>query len=313
MAAPRALASVLAVVLEDMDLYTLDDFADFLDGGFAAAQLLVSRIRSDDIVAALHTSVTSDVMGVARAAAEHRLLDCELRSMEESANTLQLHAARGADAMAEKLILHEQLSKATAELVSTRQAAAMRHEALRSTKTELAAVKLELAAAVRAHHEAEQEVAAAKALGLALLDAKAAQRAAETAQAAAEDALADALVAQEALAGRAEQRVALLEEQLSARTSQADVETQTSPPASPALPATAVNNYRIRHRQSISPHGVTFATAAPPHIQPPEPGAQAPMPHSLSQLPSSPPLPTPPRLNQPRRLRIFYDPDSDDE
>ena len=79
MAAPRALASVLAVVLEDMDLYTLDDFADFLDGGFAAAQLLVSRIRSDDIVAALHTSVTSDVMGVARAAAEHRLLDCELR------------------------------------------------------------------------------------------------------------------------------------------------------------------------------------------------------------------------------------------
>ena len=122
MAAPRALASVLAVVLEDMDLYTLDDFADFLDGGFgfAAVQLLVARIRSDDIVAALHTSVASDVMGVARAAAEHRLLDCELRAMEESANTLQLHTARSADAMADKLILHEQLSKTTAELVSTR-------------------------------------------------------------------------------------------------------------------------------------------------------------------------------------------------
>ena len=64
MAAPRALASALAVVLCDMELYTLDDFADFLDGGFAAAQLLAGRIRSDDMVAALHTSVASDLMGV---------------------------------------------------------------------------------------------------------------------------------------------------------------------------------------------------------------------------------------------------------
>ena len=172
MAAPRALASVLAVVLEDMDLYTLGDFADFLDGGFDAVQLLVSRIRSDDIVAALHISAASDVMGVARAAAELRLLNCELHAMEESVSTLQLHAARGADAMADKLILHEQLSKATAELVSTRQAAARRHEALKSTQTELAAAKPKLAIAVQGRDAAELEVQAAKKLGVALLDAK---------------------------------------------------------------------------------------------------------------------------------------------
>ena len=70
LAAPRALASALAVVLADMDLYTLDDFAEFLDGGFGTAQLLVSRIRSDDMVAALHTSVASDVMSVASAGQE---------------------------------------------------------------------------------------------------------------------------------------------------------------------------------------------------------------------------------------------------
>lgn len=120
----------------------------------------------------VHTSVASDVMGVARAAAEHRLLDCELRAMEESANTLQLHAARSADAMADKLILHEQLSKTTAELVSTRQAAARRHEAWRSTKTELAAAKAKLAIAVQGRDAAELEVQAAKKLGVALLDAK---------------------------------------------------------------------------------------------------------------------------------------------
>ena len=39
-----------------LDLYKLDDFADFLDGGFAAVQLLVARIRSDDIVAPLHSA-----------------------------------------------------------------------------------------------------------------------------------------------------------------------------------------------------------------------------------------------------------------
>ena len=213
------------------------------------------------------------------------------------------------------LILDEELSTARAELTNSRQVADTCKQALQSIKTELAAIKLELVAAVRARHEAEQEVAAAKALGLALLDAKAAQRAAETARTAAEDALADALVAQEALAGRTEERVAYLEEQLSARTSRADVETQTSPPASPALPAT-VNNYRIRHRQSTLPCGVTFATAAPPHIQPPQPGAQEPVPHSLSQVPLSLPSPSslPPRLNQPSRLRITYShSDSDDE
>ena len=174
MAAPRALASVLAVVLEDMSLYTLDDFADFLDGGFAAVQLLVSRIRSDDIVAALRTSVASDVMGVARVAAEHRLLDCELRAMEESANSLQL-ALRGATAAADMLILEEELSTATAELRSARQAAARRNEALKSMSAQLAAVKAELSDASQARDAAEKEVRAARELGARELDARAAR------------------------------------------------------------------------------------------------------------------------------------------
>ena len=148
--------------------------------------------------AALHTNVASDVMSVARAAAEHRLLDCELRAMEESANTLQLHAARGADAMAEILILSEQLSWATAELVSTQRAAARRNEALKSTKSELAAANAKLWAAVQARDAAEQDLQATQELGVALLDAKAAQHTAETERDAAEAALADALAVEHA-------------------------------------------------------------------------------------------------------------------
>lgn len=307
------------MVLEDWDVFTMADFADFLDGidGVeGACKRFANRIRSDELAVAVRATVTADAMSAACTSAELRLLGVELCAMEGGVAALSARAARGAQAAADALILDEELSTAKAELTSSRRAADTHKHALQSIKAELADVKLKLAAAVRARHEAE--VAAAKALGLALLDAKAAQCAAETAQAAAEENLEDALAAQEALASRAEQRVALLEEQLSARTSRADVETQTSPPASPALPAT-VNNYRIRHRQSTttSPCGVTFATAAPPHIQPPQPGAQAPVPHSLCQVPWSPPLavpsPLPPRLNQPRWLRITYGPDSDDD
>ena len=307
---PRALASALALVLEDWDIYTVGDFADFLDGidGVeGACKQFANRIRSDELVVAVRATVAADAMSAAWASAELRLLGSELRATEDGVAALSARAVCGAKAAGDVLILDEELSTARAELTSSRRAADTRKQALQSIKTELAAVKLELAAAVRARHEAEQEVTAAKALGLALLDAKAAQRAAETARAAAEDALADTLV----YTSRAEERVALLAEKLSARTGQVDVATQTSPPASPAPPAT-VNNYRIRHRQSTSPCGVTFATAAPPHIQPPEPGAQAPVPHSLSQLPLAVPSPNPPRLNKPRWLRVTYDPDSDD-
>ena len=297
MAAPRALASVLAVVLEDMDLYTLDDFADFLDGGFAAAQLLVSRIRSDDIVAALHTSVTSDVMGVARAAAEHRLLDCELRSMEESANTLQLHAARGADAMAEKLILHEQLSKATAELVSTRQAAARRHEALRSTKTELAAVKAKLAIAVQGRDAAELEVQAAKMLGVALLDAKAAQRAAETARDAAEAALADALAAEHALPRgpamvNADTNTTYMVDGLGLAT----IGTQTDNPCCVLLPH--------RHSPGAPPLSLPRSSSPPPHHVLPS-QSPPPVPHTQSQCLGSP-VASAPAPNRSQRVRFTY-------
>ena len=311
---PRALASALAMVLEDWGVFTVGDFADVLDGMDGvegACKHFANRIRSDELVVAVRATVAADAMSAAWASAELRLLSSELRATEDSVAALSARAACGAKAVADVLILDEELSTARAELTSSRRAADTHKQALQSIKTELAAVKLQLAAAVRARHEAEQEVAAAKALGLALLDAKAAQCAAETARAAAEDALADALVAQEALASRAEERVALLTEKLSARTGQVDVATQTSPPASPELPAT-VNNYRIRHRQSTAPCGVTFATAAPPHIQPPPPGAQEPVPHSLSQVPLSPSS-LPPRLNQPRRLRITYSHSDSDE
>ena len=300
MAAPRALASVLAVVLEDMDLYTLDDFADFLDGGFAAAQLLVSRIRSDDIVAALHTSVTSDVMGVARAAAEHRLLDCELRSMEESANTLQLHAARGADAMAEKLILHEQLSKATAELVSTRQAAARRHEALRSTKTDLAAVKAKLAIAVQGRDAAELEVQAAKMLGVALLDAKAAQRAAETARDAAEAALADALAAEHALPRgpamvNADTNTTYMVDGLGLAT----IGTQTD---NSTLPCYVLLPHR--HSPGAPPLSLPRSSSPPPHHVLPS-QSPPPVPHTQSQCLGSP-VASAPAPNRSQRVRFTY-------
>ena len=92
MAAPRALASALAVLLEDMDLYHADDLADFLAADFANGQLLASRIRSDEFAAVARAAVATDVLSVARASAERLLLDRELRALEASEATLQLHA-----------------------------------------------------------------------------------------------------------------------------------------------------------------------------------------------------------------------------
>ena len=95
MSAPRALASGLAVVLEHMDLNNVGDLADFLAADFANGQLLASRIR-DEFVAVAREAVATDVLSVARASAERLLLDRELRALEASEATLQLHAARDA-------------------------------------------------------------------------------------------------------------------------------------------------------------------------------------------------------------------------
>ena len=73
------------------------------------------------------------------------------------------------------------MSKTTAELTIAQQAAERRNRALKSANMELSAVKAELAAAARAAVEADQEIKAAKSLGLALLEAKAARSAAEAA------------------------------------------------------------------------------------------------------------------------------------
>ena len=165
---PRALASALAMVLEDLDVFTVGDFADFLDGidGEGAAKTFAHRIRSDELSVAVRATVAADAMSAAWASAELRLLGSELRATEDGVAALSARAARGAQAAADVLILDEELSTARAELTSSRRVADTCKQALQSIKTELAAVKLELAAAVRARHEAEQEVCCSKSVGL---------------------------------------------------------------------------------------------------------------------------------------------------
>ena len=147
--ADARLASALWLLLKAYDIYDVDTLAENVRG--AAGDLLADWLQSDDTRAAIEQAVAADE---ARAAAEIYVLDCELRAMEKY--LFPLHAARGADAMAEELILREQLSKATAELVSTQRAAARRNEALKSTKSELAAANAKLGAAVQARDAAEQ-------------------------------------------------------------------------------------------------------------------------------------------------------------
>ena len=200
MAPPQALASVVAALLDDYGLYTIEDFADYLDADKSSAALLAARIRSDDFKALLRATVTANAVSFARSTAELQLLGSEFSVIEESEAALRVQTALAA---ADVVVLEERVSTATAELKSVQQAAERRNRALRSANMELAALKVERAAAVQARVEAEQEVQAAETHRLALLDEQAARRAAEraqaaaeSAQAAAEDTLADTLAAQ---------------------------------------------------------------------------------------------------------------------
>ena len=211
MAPPQALASVVAALLDDYGLYTIEDFADYLDADKSSAALLAARIRSDDFKALLRATVTANAVSFARSTAELQLLGSEFSVIEESEAALRVQTALAA---ADVVVLEERVSTATAELKSVQQAAERRNRALRSANMELAALKVERAAAVQARVEAEQEhVQAAETHRLALLDEQAARRAAERAQAAAElaqaaaeDTLADILAAQTASTVRVEMK-----------------------------------------------------------------------------------------------------------
>lgn len=181
------------------------------------------------------------------------------------------------------LILEERVSKTTAELTIAQQAAERRNRALKSANMELSAVKAELAAAARAAVEADQEIKAAKSLGLALLDAKAARSAAEaaqaaamSAQAAAEATLADTLAAQTASPTRVEMVTASTNTiYLVDGVGLASTGTQTTLHVLPP----------DRH-----------SPAAPP---PPLPRSSSPPPHHLPPRPPSPLTPSMPQTHQP--------------
>ena len=192
MALPRALASALAAVLDDCGFYTLDHLATYLESDESSAAFLAARIRSDECKALVRATLAQDAMSLARASAELRMLGSEIAAIEESDAAHRMQAICGTKAAADVLILEERVSKTTAELTIAQQAAERRNRALKSANMELSAVKAELAAAARAAVEADQEIKAAKSLGLELLKAKAARSAAEAAQAAAMFAQADA-------------------------------------------------------------------------------------------------------------------------
>ena len=204
-----------------------------------------------------------------------------LQSESDAAHRLQ--AIRGTKAAADVLILEERVSKTTAELTIAQQAAERRNRALKSANMELSAVKAELAAAARAAVEADQEIKAAKSLGLALLDAKAARSAAEaaqaaamSAQAAAEATLADTLAAQTASPTRVEMVTASTNTiYLVDGVGLASTGTQTTLHVLPP----------DRH-----------SPAAPP---PSLPRSSSPPPHHLPPLPPSPLTPSMPQSHQP--------------
>ena len=276
MALPRALASALAAVLDDCGFYTLDNLATYLESDASSAAFLAARIRSDECKALVRATLAQDAMSLARASAELRMLGSEIAAIEESDAAHRMQAICGTKAAADVLILEEHVSKTTAQLKIAQQAAERRNRALKSANMELSAVKAELAAAARAAVEADQEIKAAKSLGLALLDAKAARSAAEAAQAAAEATLADTLAAQTASPTRVEMVTAstntiYLVDGVGLASTGTQTEVHVLPPD--------------RH-----------SPAAPP---PPLPRSSSPPPHHLPPRPPSPLTPSMPQTHQP--------------
>jgi hypothetical protein len=89
----RAVASALAAFLEEWDLREARDLADYLDDFESIspgdnARTLIAYLRSKDFKSAVRATVAADVMGVAQASTELRLLGSELRLMEESESRL---------------------------------------------------------------------------------------------------------------------------------------------------------------------------------------------------------------------------------
>ena len=210
------------------------------------------------------------------------MLGSEIAAIEESDAAHRLQAIRGTKAAADVLILEERVSKTTAELTIAQQAAERRNRALKSANMELSAVKAELAAAARAAVEADQEIKAAKSLGLALLDAKAARSAAEAAQAAAMSAQAAA--------------EATLADTLAA---------QTVSPTRVEMSTASTNTIYLVDGVGLASTGTQttlhvlppdHSPAAPP---PPLPRSSSPPPHHLPPRPPSPLTPSMPQTHQP--------------
>ena len=282
MALPRALASALAAVLDDCGFSTLDDFATYLESDESSAAFLAARIRSDECKALVRATLAQDAMSLARASAELRMLGSETAAIEESDAAHRLQAIRGTKAAADVLILEERVSKTTAELTIAQQAAERRNRALKTANMELSAVKAELAAAARAAVEADQEIKAAKSLGLALLDAKAARSAAEAAQAAAMSAQAAA--------------EATLADTLAAQT--------VSPTRVEMSTASTNTTYMLDGLGLASTGTQTTLHVLPPDHSPaapplPLPRSSSPPPHHLPPRPPSPLTPSMPQTHQP--------------
>ena len=284
MALPRALASALAAVLDDCGFSTLDDFATYLESDESSAAFLAARIRSDECKALVRATLAQDAMSLARASAELRVLGSD---SEESDAAHRLQAIRGTKAAADVLILEERVSKTTAELTIAQQAAERRNRALKSANMELGQIYLskqrtaELAAATRAV-EADQEIKAAKSLGLALLDAKAARSAAEAAQAAAMSAQAAA--------------EATLADTLAAQT--------VSPTRVQMSTASTNTTYMVDGLGLASTGTQTTLHVLPPDHSPaapplPLPRSSSPPPHHLPPRPPSPLTPSMPQTHQP--------------
>ena len=287
MALPRALASALAAVLDDCGFSTLDDFATYLESDESSAAFLAARIRSDECKALVRATLAQDAMSLARASAELRMLGSEIAAIEESDAAHRLQAIRGTKAAADVLILEERVSKTTAELTIAQQAAERRNRALKSANMELGQIYLskqrtaELAAATRAV-EADQEIKAAKSLGLALLDAKAARSAAEAAQAAAMSAQAAA--------------EATLADTLAAQT--------VSPTRVQMSTASTNTTYMVDGLGLASTGTQTTLHVLPPDHSPaapplPLPRSSSPPPHHLPPRPPSPLTPSMPQTHQP--------------
>ena len=283
MALPRALASALAAVLDDCGFYTLDHLATYLESDESSAAFLAARIRSDECKALVRATLAQDAMSLARASAELRMLGSEIAAIEESDAAHRMQAICGTKAAADVLILEERVSKTTAEITISQQAAERRNRALKSANMELSAVKAELAAAARAAVEADQEIKAAQSLGLELLEAKAARSAAEAAQAAARFAQADA--------------EATLADILAA---------QTASPTRVEMVTASSNTIYLVDGVGLASTGTQttlhvlppdrHSPAAPP---PPLPRSSSPPPHHLPPRPPSPLTPSMPQTHQP--------------